>query len=270
MKTKLLTTLGLVLALTSGLAVAQTTTSTANMKDKELKLVRGTEVIGANIFNQKGEDLGEINDVLIDENTGDITHGILAIGGWLGIGEKLTPVPWKHIQQSEKAARGYVVDADKTKLAGATSFEKNKWPNLSGDFGAQNDTYFGLTGKTGMKLVRLSEVDDAKLFDQQGKQIGEIHETLLHPKSGQVAYGVISTAASTDRAEEERTTVPFELIRQSKKDTPGYVLDAAKSKLTTATYFKASQWPEFNDRAWNERMYSHYGVDPFWQTSGGS
>lgn len=261
---------GLALALTTSMAVAQTTTSMANPKENKLKLVRGSEVVGADLFNQKGEDLGEINDVLIDENTGEITHGILAIGGWLGIGEKLTPVPWQNIKPSEKATRGYVVDLEKAKLAGAASFEKNKWPDLRGNFGAQNYTYFGLTGKTGMKLVRLSEVDDAKLFDQKGQQIGEIHETLLHPKSGQVAYGVISTGEYTGRDADQRTTVPFDLIRQSKKDTPGYVLDVEKSKLNAATYFKANQWPEFNDRAWNERMYSHYGVDPFWQTPGGS
>jgi len=93
----ILPTFALAIALMAGSASAQTST-----KALQGKLVRGSEAMGAKIFNQKGESLGEINDILFDENTGGMTHAVLAIGGFLGIGEKLTAVPWKFIKQAKK------------------------------------------------------------------------------------------------------------------------------------------------------------------------
>lgn len=227
------------------------------------KLMRGSEIVGANIFNQQGEDLGEINDVLFDENTGGMTHAVLAMGGFLGIGEKLTAVPWKHIRQSEKDTKGFVVEADKAKLKAAESFDMNAWPDLDDAWLQKNYTSYGLTGKAGKKLVRASKVEGAKLFNQQGEQIGTIREVLLHPNSGKVGFAILAVGEYVNQAD-KLTTVPWSLVRQSKQETPGYVLNVDKAKLQGATYFDANVYPNYSDPEWNTRIYSFYGTDPYW------
>lgn len=246
----------LAFALMAGSASAET-------KALQGKLVRGSEAMGAKIFNQKGESLGEINDVIFDENTGGMTHAVLAIGGFLGIGEKLTAVPWKFIKQSDKDTPGFVVDVDKSKLTAGESFDKNEWPDLTDSWSQKNYTAYGLTGKTGKKLVRLSMVNDAQLYNQKGEEIGEIKDVLLHPNSGKVAYGVLSLEKN-DTVGDKLTSVPWKLIRQSEKATKGFVVNVDKSKLESAPHFETSTWPDYSDPAWNTTTYGYYAADPYW------
>jgi sporulation protein YlmC with PRC-barrel domain len=49
------------------------------------------EVLGADVVNAAGEDVPDIEDVVLDQNGG--YHAILSVGGFLGIGEKKVAVP---------------------------------------------------------------------------------------------------------------------------------------------------------------------------------
>ena len=51
--------------------------------------VRGTRVYGAN-----NENVGDINDILIDEQ-GDVIALVVGVGGFLGIGQKDVAIPFK-------------------------------------------------------------------------------------------------------------------------------------------------------------------------------
>jgi sporulation protein YlmC with PRC-barrel domain len=265
MKRTLLSTIGLcaALALSANLALAQTNNKPTKGTPPEGKLVKGSEVIGAKLFNKQGEHIGEINDVVFDENTGKMTHGMLAVGGWLGIGENITAVPWKHIQQSKKDSPGYVVDVEKSKLTPEMSFKTNDWPNLTEGWYKESYSRFGVPSGGNAKLVRGSKVIGAELFNQNGEDIGEIQNLLVHPNTGKIAYATceVDKYATTG---DKLTNVPWNLIRQSKKDTEGFVVNADKAKLTGAKYFGDNNWPDYNDSAWHDGVYSYYGTDPFW------
>lgn len=48
---------------------------------------------GINVVNTNDDDLGEVEDFILDTQTGEFRYAILATGGFLGLGEKLIPVP---------------------------------------------------------------------------------------------------------------------------------------------------------------------------------
>ena len=265
MKRTLLTalTLCVALAFSANPALAQSNTKPAKGTPPEGKLVKGSELIGAKLFNKQGEHIGEINDVVFDENTGGMTHGMLAVGGWAGVGEKITAVPWKFIQPSKKDRPEFVVDVEKSKLTPEMSFDGNDWPKLTEGWFKETYTRFGVPSGGNAKLVRGSKVIGAELFNQQGEDIGEIQNLLVHPNTGKIAYATCEVdkyATGNDKL----TNVPWNLIRQSKKDTEGFVVNADKAKLTGAKYFSASDWPDYNDTAWHTTTYSYYDADPFW------
>lgn len=263
MKTLLKQTLTvcLSLGLATGGAFAQT--------DKPMtgKLVKGSQVVGVKLFNQSADHIGEINDFYFDENKGEIAYAVVAIGGWLGMGEELFAVPWKHIKQSEKDTMGFVLDVDKAKLKAAPHFGKKAWPVITDDWNSTTLTYFGTKPDRfkGMKLVRASEVIGADLWNQKADKIGDIEELLLHPNSGKVAYGVVDIGTWAGYGD-KLATVPWSLIRESKEATPGYVLNVDKAKLTNEVSFARNTWPDYNDSAWNTRTYGYYGVPYYWMT----
>ena len=57
-------------------------------------------VIGARVKNREGKDLGEVDQLLIEPKTGQVTHAVLGLGGLAGVGETKVVVDWTEIQFS--------------------------------------------------------------------------------------------------------------------------------------------------------------------------
>lgn len=246
--------------LSASMAVAQTD------KDKTKptgKLVRGSEVVGAKLFDQSGKHIGEIDDVVFDENSGGMTHAIVSVGGWLGIGDKETTVPWKFIHPSKDNKSEFVLEIDQAKLRDTGGFEKGKWPHFDEAWYQKNYQHYGLKAHDNAKLVRASEVMGAKIFDQHATEMGKIDNLLMHPESGKVAYATLDIGKYVGK-EDKLTNVPWDLVRQSKKDTQGFVVNADKAKLQGSTYFDRNNWPDYADWGWQTNTYGYYGYEPYW------
>ena len=52
-----------------------------------------TSICGMSVENRDGQQLGEVDDFIVDANSGQVTLVVIASGGWLGIGKKLKAVP---------------------------------------------------------------------------------------------------------------------------------------------------------------------------------
>ena len=52
-------------------------------------------IIGSNVVNQQNEDLGKIEDLVIDTSAGRIAYAVLSFGGFLGLGDKYFAIPWE-------------------------------------------------------------------------------------------------------------------------------------------------------------------------------
>jgi sporulation protein YlmC with PRC-barrel domain len=53
---------------------------------------------GHNVVNKAKEDLGKIEDLMIDLENDRIAYAVLSFGGFLGMGNKLFAVPWKALE----------------------------------------------------------------------------------------------------------------------------------------------------------------------------
>ena len=53
------------------------------------KVHRSANIIGVPVRNPEGEDLGQIEEVVIDLETGRVAYLVVSFGGFLGMGEKL-------------------------------------------------------------------------------------------------------------------------------------------------------------------------------------
>ena len=58
---------------------------------------RGSELVGATVYNDRGADIGTVNDLLVSGD-GTVSNAVLSVGGFLGIGSKLVEVPFKNLK----------------------------------------------------------------------------------------------------------------------------------------------------------------------------
>lgn len=112
-------------------------------KDGLLWTRRASQVIGADVHNQQNENLGDIEDLVIDANTGRVNYAVLSFGGVLGIGDKLFAIPMNSLQ-TKADDKEFVLNVPKDQLKNAPGFSKNAWPDFaSAQFRNSVDQYYG-------------------------------------------------------------------------------------------------------------------------------
>jgi len=114
-------------------------TKTTTVRTTDTKIVRGKDLMGLDIYGEKDEKLGDIEDLVIDPKSGTIRYAVLSFGGFLGMGDKFFAVPWTDIQfvskgmttsGTRKEDHG-VLAITKEELKSAPGFDKNNWPNFA-------------------------------------------------------------------------------------------------------------------------------------------
>jgi hypothetical protein len=64
-------------------------------------------LIGTAVHNDRGDRVGEIDQLLIDPKDGKVAHAVIGMGGFAGIGERKVVVGWNEVKMSAGApARG--------------------------------------------------------------------------------------------------------------------------------------------------------------------
>jgi sporulation protein YlmC with PRC-barrel domain len=82
------------------------------------------------VVNVNGEDLGQIESIMLDVTTGQIAYAVLSFGGFLGMGKKLFAIPWSALTL-DAAEKRFVLDVSKERLENAPGFDKDHWPSMA-------------------------------------------------------------------------------------------------------------------------------------------
>jgi sporulation protein YlmC with PRC-barrel domain len=96
------------------------------------ELILGERVTGTEVFNEAGEHIGELDDLLIHKTSGKVVYALMSFGGFLGMGEKIHPLPWE-VLRYDTAKDGYVVPINKEALKNAPSLDLDNIDELGSD-----------------------------------------------------------------------------------------------------------------------------------------
>lgn len=69
--------------------------------------ISANDYIGKAVYNPNNESIGDVNDLIIEEN-GGVVAAVVGVGGFLGIGEKDVAVPMEKITMSRDAENNQV------------------------------------------------------------------------------------------------------------------------------------------------------------------
>ncbi len=113
--------------------------------------LRVSDILGGQVYNKADENLGKIEDLVIDPGSGRLRYAVLSFGGLLGMGDKLFAVPWGELTMVTKGRTSagtiqedhFVLNVSKETLKNAPGFDKNRWPNFANkDWAAGVDDYY--------------------------------------------------------------------------------------------------------------------------------
>jgi sporulation protein YlmC with PRC-barrel domain len=87
-------------------------------------------LIGNSVKNERKEDLGTIEDFMLDLRTGRVAYAVLSFGGFLGMGDKLFAVPWSAMTL-DTDDHVFILNVPKERLKQAPGFDKDAWPDIA-------------------------------------------------------------------------------------------------------------------------------------------
>ena len=125
---------------TSGEGVAVTETD---------RLIASDKVEGTAVYNRAGESIGSIYTLMIDKRSGQVEYAVMSFGGFLGIGERYHPLPWKALAYDTHQG-GYVADVSREQLERAPSFARDEVPWDDPAYGRSVYAYYGMAYPIGV------------------------------------------------------------------------------------------------------------------------
>ncbi|MGE7152405.1 PRC-barrel domain-containing protein [Methylorubrum rhodesianum] len=109
-----------------GMTMADTATAKIKFVTAKPAEVTSSKIVGKNLYNNKNETIGEVEDLVID-NGKTVTGVVVSVGGFLGMGERYVLVdPSSIFLHKADGKLKAMVDTDKDALKNAPEFKYNK------------------------------------------------------------------------------------------------------------------------------------------------
>lgn len=221
------------------------------------QIVKASDLMGMDVKNRQGEDLGDVQDALVDLDNGEIVYIAIAHGQTLGVGGKYFAVPPKAFTWSK--GQDFVgLDVRKNDFETAKGFNKDAWPNApdqrwapkgrEGQEGQREgqEAREGKEGEQTRNLRRLSELKDTVVYGRDNEKIGDIDGAAIDMSQHKIAYLVVGYGGVLGVGE-EWFAVPLEAF-QYKPQNQTFTLNATTADFEGKKGFDSDNWPAQPDR----------------------
>jgi sporulation protein YlmC with PRC-barrel domain len=244
-------------------------------RDSNINIVRADNVIGTNVVNAQGENLGKIEDLAIDPYEARVGYAVLSFGGVLGAGDKLFAVPWPVLKPH--GADNFVIDVSRERLKSAPGFSKASWPDMQDlkwnetihgyyeqpyYWDKDRDTEPGSQAARRPSVYKATEVIGMNVRNTKNESLGEIEDIVVDSSAGDIRYAVVSVGGFLG-INERYIAVPWGAFDYD-SSTHKLILNADKERVKQAPGFDKNNWPNFADQSWGGEIHRYYNEQPYW------
>jgi sporulation protein YlmC with PRC-barrel domain len=243
---------------------------------------------GDKVVNAAGDNIGKIEELMIDLDNGRVAYSVLSFGGFLGLGDKLFAIPWQALKL-RLHEHAFLLDIPKDVLEKAEGFDKDNWPTTRDEL-SRSYTYYGyqtywqteaseeielpvkaeserttrrsVAGRENPEFLSAGTIKGDKVVNRAGDNIGKIEELMIDLENGRVAYDVVSHGGLLGIGS-KLFAIPWQALKLRAREHT-FLLDIPKEILDKAEGFDKDRWPLTRDEL--SRSYTYYGYKPYWQT----
>lgn len=107
-------------------------------------ILSASTLAGDKVQNAEGEDLGKLEELMIDLESGRIAYAVISFGAGFMHSGKLFAVPWKSLAVDEENKQ-LILDVTREMLESAEGFDKDQWPDMANPaFRNRTYTHYGI------------------------------------------------------------------------------------------------------------------------------
>jgi sporulation protein YlmC with PRC-barrel domain len=248
------------------------------------------EFLGKSVVDTKGEKLGDLQNIIIDQS-GRLKYAIISTGGFLRMGREEIAVPWSMVQLSPEKDR-LMVQVDKEKFKNAPTFNEKSY---SPEWEQEVNSYYGVeagmapgaefehgkveksTEKPGTAYLKSESAKSGEMKEkyegakttgvmttdelmrkavttQQGERVGTVRDFVIG-ENGRVQYLILSL-----EGRKGEVAVPWQLVHFG-PESGMLSLTVSKDKIDNAPKFEKSDVQKLSDPEWNRHIFSYYGIE---------
>jgi sporulation protein YlmC with PRC-barrel domain len=111
--------------------------------DETGRLIASNKVEDTAVYGRDGVRLGTIYNFMVDKYSGQVEYAVMRYGGFLGMGQRYYPLPWRILNYDVRAG-GYRIDMTDRDMRHAPSFTREDEPDFSRDYGRRVHDHYGL------------------------------------------------------------------------------------------------------------------------------
>jgi len=92
-----------------------------------VRILTARSIIGDKVFNDEGENLGKVADIMLNIEDGSIEYMIIAFGGFIGVNQKYFAVPFEALTLDTES-RSFIFGGSRSAFENHPGFDRNHWP----------------------------------------------------------------------------------------------------------------------------------------------
>ena len=96
------------------------------MSSKSARFVSSNQLEQYDVVNKEGDDMGQVQNFVVDMREGMIAFALVAFGGILGISDKWFAIPWVALKWHPETMR-FILDMPEEVLKNAPGMDKDMW-----------------------------------------------------------------------------------------------------------------------------------------------
>jgi sporulation protein YlmC with PRC-barrel domain len=94
------------------------------------RVMSASSLIKNYVYNRLNQEIGSLKEIMLDVPSGRVAYAVLAVGGFLGLGERLYAIPWGSLTLDEDR-QCFIMDVQKERLEQAPTLDPDHWPDMS-------------------------------------------------------------------------------------------------------------------------------------------
>ena len=121
--------------------------------------------------------------------------------------------------------------------------------------------------------IKATSIIGTTVVNPAGETLGDVKEIVIDPRTGRVAYAVVSFGGFLGMGT-KLFAIPFSALKYNVTKSEfvnneniqnEYVLDISKERLKAAPGFDTDHWPLMSDEKWHRDMHKYYERLPYWE-----
>ena len=105
------------------------------------QLISSQDVEGTEVYSPDGENIGEIDHLIIDKASGRVAYAVMSFGGFLGFGHSHYPIPWNALKY-DTSLDGFRTNITEQQLRDAPEFGDDSWKDR--DWEVRTHRHYGV------------------------------------------------------------------------------------------------------------------------------